>query len=288
MTLDRLIDSWVIDLRGRHLSPRTVETYERSARGLAKWLDGAELTTDAVRRYMAYLAGYRTPGGVSVDYRALRQLTKWLAGEGFTDSDVMARLRPPVVPDPETRVLREEEIARLLKACEGKRFAERRDMAIISLLLDTGIRREELAGLCTDHVSVSDREAYVMGKGRRARIAPFGHRTAKAIDRYLLLRESHKRADLPALWLAERGGALTGWGIAQAIERRGAQAGIPDLHLHVFRHSWAHHAKSVMHDDEMMRLAGWKSRQMLGRYAASTADERARETGKKYALLDRI
>ena len=154
--------------------------------------------------------------------------------------------------------------------------------------MDTGIRRAELAGLQIDHVSVADREAYVMGKGRRARVAPFGHKTARTIDRYLLQREAHKRADLPALWLAERGGALTAWGLDGIVERRGAQAGIPDLHLHVFRHTWANHAKAVMNDDEMMRLAGWKSRQVLTRYAATTADERARETGKKYALLDRI
>jgi site-specific recombinase XerC len=115
------------------------------------------------------------------------------------------------VPDAETRVLRAEEIARLLKVCEGRDFTERRDMAVVSLLLDTGIRRAELAGLNVDHVSVADREAYVMGKGRRARIAPFGHRTAKALDRYLLLREAHRRADLPALWLAERGGGLTAY-----------------------------------------------------------------------------
>ena len=120
LTLDRLAESWIIDLKGRRLSPRTVETYERSARGLAKWLDGAALTPDTARAYMAYLASYRTPGGVSVGYRALRQFTKWLAAEEFTDTDVMARLKPPVVPDPETRVLRSEEVTRILKACEVK------------------------------------------------------------------------------------------------------------------------------------------------------------------------
>ncbi len=51
----------------------------------------------------------------------------------------------------------------------------------------------------------------------------------------------------------------------------------------MFRHTFAHFSKDVLDDDELMRLAGWKSRQMLGRYAASTAEERAREAGKRSA-----
>jgi site-specific recombinase XerC len=70
-----------------------------------------------------------------------------------------------------------------------------------------GIRRAELAGLETEHINIELREAYVMGKGRRARIVPFGHQTARALDRYERIRKSHKNAHLPAYWLGERGGS---------------------------------------------------------------------------------
>jgi integrase/recombinase XerC len=77
-------------------------------------------------------------------------------------------------------------------------------------------------------------------------------------------------------------------GLDQAVRRRGHAAGLADLHVHMFRHTFAHYSKDVLNDDELMRMAGWKSRQMLGRYAVSTAEERAREAGKRSALLDRI
>jgi integrase/recombinase XerC len=293
--LDDLIRSWLIDLRGRNLSKQTVATYGNAARRLHAGLpercrkDAAEITRDDLREYFAGIAQARTPGGVSVDYRALQQFFKWVdeVEEEITPNP-MAKMRPPVVPEPETRVLRQEEIKALRKACDGRDFMARRDLAIVSLFLDTGMRRAELAGIETEHVSIELREAYVMGKGRRARIVPFGHQTARALDRYERVRKSHKNAHLPGYWLGERSRVMTDDGIDQMIRRRGREAGIADLHPHMFRHTFAHYSKDVLNDDELMRLAGWKSRQMLGRYAASTAEERAREAGKRSALLDRI
>jgi integrase/recombinase XerC len=295
VTLDELIKSWLIDLRGRNLAAKTVSTYGGAAERLVTGLpercakDATEIRREDLSEYFAGIAAKRTPAGVSVDYRALQQFFKWAdeVEEEITPNP-MAKMRPPVVPETDTRILRPEEIKALRKACDGRDFMSRRDLAIVSLLLDTGIRRAELAGLQSDHVSIDHREAYVMGKGRRSRIVPFGYQTARALDRYERVRRGHKNAHLPGYWLSDRGGVMTYDGIDQAIRRRGNSAGISDLHAHMFRHTFAHYSKDVLNDDELMRLAGWKSRQMLGRYAASTAEERAREAGKRSALLDRI
>jgi integrase/recombinase XerC len=295
VTLDDLIRSWLIDLRGRNLSPKTVSTYGGAAERLVADLpercrkDVAEIARDDLREYFARIAQSRTPGGVSVDYRALQQFFKWADEiEEEISPNPMAKMRPPMVPDPETRVLREEEIKALRKTCDGRDFMSRRDLAIISLLLDTGIRRAELAALQSEHVSTERREAYVKGKGGRPRIVPFGYQAARALDRYERVRKAHKNAHMTGYWLSERGGVMTYDGVDQAIRRRGHAAGIHDLHAHMFRHTFAHYSKDVLNDDELMRLAGWKSRQMLSRYAASTAEERAREAGKRSALLDRL
>ncbi|HYU46917.1 MAG TPA: tyrosine-type recombinase/integrase [Terriglobales bacterium] len=292
--LDELIGSWVISLRARHLAPKTVTTYRGAAERMHAALpercrkDATEITRSDLRDYFAGLAAARTPGGVSVDYRALQQFFKWADRDEEITPNPMDKMDPPTVPEAETRVLRKEQIEALLKACKGTDFMSRRDTAIISLLLDTGIRRAECASLTCEHVDIENREVYVMGKGRRARYVPFSHRTAQALDRYNRVRKAHRLAHLSGYWLGERSGAMTVDGIHQVIERRGIQAGIRDLHPHMFRHTFAHFAKDVVNDDELMRLAGWKSRQMLGRYAASTADERAREAGKRSALLDRL
>jgi integrase/recombinase XerC len=51
------------------------------------------------------------------------------------------------------------------------------------------------------------------------------------------------------------------------LKRRGADAGIADLHPHAFRHTWAHAFRAAGgNEGDLMLLGGWRSRAMLDRY----------------------
>jgi integrase/recombinase XerC len=95
---------------------------------------------------------------------------------------------------------------------------------MIMLLLDTGARRAELVDLKLAHVDLDLDVLLVLGKGRRERALPFGHKAGAALDRYLRARARHKDAALPWLWLGLQG-RLTRWGLVQMLRRRyGASA----------------------------------------------------------------
>ena len=73
------------------------------------------------------------------------------------------------------------------------------------------------------------------------------------------------------------------------IRRLARQAGLEGVHAHMFRHTAAHTwLAQGGQEQDLMRLLGWRSRAMVGRYGASAADERARENFRKAALGDRL
>jgi site-specific recombinase XerC len=206
-----------------------------------------------------------------------------LVEEGEITESPMARMRPPRKDEKEVPIIPQDHLARLFEACSGKTFLDRRDAAILRILLNSGPRLGELAGIKLEDVDLSHREIAIMGKGRRARSLPLGPKAHKALVRYLRERARHKHADLPYLWIG-RYGRLGDQGVVRMIRRRAAQAGLPFIHPHQFRHTFAHEWLSAGgNEHDLARLAGWSSLQMVGRYAASAAVERAKEAHARFS-----
>lgn len=278
--------------------------YVPRLRQFATWMKAQGMPTDvaAVRRehieaYIEHLQ-HTAPGRkgvgqksatVSITFRTLRTFWRWLVDEEEIRRSPMERMKQPRVVEDAPQVLTEAELTRLHKACSGRGFEARRDAALVQLLADSGMRRGEVAALAVADLHLEgDGLILVRGEGsksKRDRIVPLTRDAVAALDKYLRVRHSHPHAELPWLWLGKRG-RLSDSGILQVVERRGRQAGIPGLHPHRFRHTFAHRGSvGGLSPGTLMAIGGWKDIAMLNRYGRSAAVERAIA---EFRRLDRV
>lgn len=277
-------------------TPRTIMTYGEVIKRFARFLAAQDLPRDFLlitpETITSYLVSMREaslkPSTLATNYRGLRAFYAWLEREEEITRTPFAKLREPHIPDIPVDVLTEPELKALFKVTGGPSFNDRRDHALLRLLLDTGLRLTEMLNLKTADVDTDRDILTINGKGAKFRLVRYNHKAALALARYNRVRVEHRHAGLPWLWLSQRGVLATS-SVAEMLAARSVQAGIPKIHAHQFRHTWAHLWRAGGGSEgDLMMLGGWSTPLMLRRYGQSVAVERALEAARTFAPGDRF
>jgi site-specific recombinase XerD len=244
---DTTIAAFVNELhyaRGR--SPRTCEAYARDLELFGAFIDGdvAKAERSQIKAFVLELAGKRRymPAAIRRKLVALRRFYRYLIVEAVREDDPTVGIDPPKLPKRLPVVLREDDVARLLRTPSpaGRTdFQKYRDRAILEVLYASGIRRAEVASLDLADVDLDRRIMRVTGKGNKQRTVLINEAAADAMRAYLGYRP---RSSDQAFFIGRRGerlGVRAVWEIVKTIERLSGMS----VHAtpHVMRHSFATH-----------------------------------------------
>ncbi len=289
--LENLMEEYLLVCQTENKSVKTIRGYREKLERFCKWIDGdlGCFTLRSVREYIGMLQSIKkyeshpyhptqTSGLSSLTIKGhvvvVKGFATWLWEEEYTTDHVLSRLKLPKAIRKVMETLTKQEIQRLLACIPKNSWIGYRNAAMVLLLLDTGLRCQELVSLLTRDLFLNQQYLKALGKGQKERIVPFGASTARALYRYLNLRPQTERCD--KVFLGKDGGPLTENGLRLVFQRLAKKAEIPRLHIHLLRHTMAtNYLIAGGHPIQLQRILGHETFEMTRRYIDMVAVQTA-------------
>lgn len=300
LDLDAWLECYLADCEARGLTPRTLEWYrDRGSRVVGHLTAlGVRYPTDVTRKVVSELFGrlrsFR-PGAKPLEPQTI--LGYWQLGKGFLTFLIGEGAHPgpnpfdqfgkPRVPEKVMWAPSSEECLAMLRLPDRRTVMGLRDLVVLLLLLDTGLRISALRGIRVDDVDLRDRRIRVLEKGQQERTVPFGFQALRWLRRYTaaarLGHEDH-------LFPGRNGGPISRKRIDEIVKAYAQAAGVRGgrVSAHDLRRAFAREFLRNGGDLESLRqLLGHSSYAMVKRYAELASDVVA-ETHRRASPGDRL
>lgn len=200
---------------------------------------------------------------------SLRSFLKFLLKKNKIEGSLYFKLPFPKREKRIPNVPTEEEINLFIEKIKEKDFLTLRDKTILEIFYSSGLRVSELSNLTLDQILLPSRFIKVLGKGKKARIVPFGDKAYLVLKKYLRYREillNKLQKSNKFVFLNFRGEKLSERGIRYILRKRGLEGNFPHLHPHLLRHSFATHLLNAGADLRSIQ-------EMLGHSSLATTEK---------------
>lgn len=254
--------NFLASLQKEGRQPKTISTYEGVLKQFARWMEettGETFSPENVTpidgaEYKRYLLRQSKPATINKIFVTLKSYFKWLIQEGHLSSSPLTAIKPIKQGRQAPKWLdRKEQLALIRQVQQGNKP---RDIAIIHLLLHTGLRVEECCNLRLEDVQLSDRKGKVIirqGKGQKWREVPLNHDARQALKQYLEVRHSES----PWLFTSTRSDQMTTRAVQFVVKKYADRANLEHCSPHTLRHTFCHElARREIPLDVIATLAG--------------------------------
>ena len=259
LELGNLIQGFKLSCQTECKSPRTVEWYTSFLDRFHRFLERNNRPTNIsyldkthIREFIRYLqVEARVPhtgtplstATIQAYVRVLKAFFSWATREEYLKSNPMAVIPMPKSATKIIGTFTDEQMAKLTDVCLRSTVNGHRNLTILLLFLDSGLRVSELVGIELDDVNLPEGHIIIrQGKGQKERVIPVGSIVQKSLWKYInLYRPKPLTHNLARLFLSNNGLPLTRNGIQQMMRRLASRAGITGVRCspHTFRHTFS-------------------------------------------------
>jgi site-specific recombinase XerD len=202
----------------------TIRNYRSDLLHFARWLAGptakpfspAAITPTDIRAYRSHLLTLerRAPATIQRRLTALRKFCQWALAQQRSAADPTQGVKGVASVPRALSWLEKKDVDQLLRA--GERAGNKRDLAILATLRQTGLRLSELGRLRVESLQFAERRGQLQlwGKGTKHRAIPLNFDVRKALAAYLEIRP---KSQSPYLFLGQRGNGLSTKGVANIV-----------------------------------------------------------------------
>jgi site-specific recombinase XerD len=250
MEISELLRRYIVEREAHGRSPNTIRWQTIAIELFCREAGVGTLEELSPERLLGWLAEKRRQPGrsgrsgvtlatLSQYERAIRPFLRWLYRRGYAERDLSGELPRYKPPKQVVKPFSPEELRAFFEALREPPNV-RRKLALYRLLLDTGVRRGEAAGLTLGDVNWRERLLRVSGKTGE-RIVYFSERSLRALHDYIEHERRPRRPGEERLFLNRHGDPLRPEEITQEAIRIARRAGINGAHVgpHTFRHTFA-------------------------------------------------
>lgn len=230
----------------RNLSPNTASSYKRDLIKLSTFLESLKISSyssisdETCTGWIGSLyASNNNPRSIQRHLSSAKGFFKFLKKNYLIDTSPFELINAPKTPSHLPDVLSPEDVEQLLnfKPCDA---LEIRDLAIVEIMYSSGLRVSETANINLDDFEEEMTFLRVLGKGSKTRLVPLGRYAVNAINNWIKERSKYSE-ESSALFINLKGSRLSVRSIQLRLKRLATKQGLPPVHPHMLRHSFATH-----------------------------------------------